>query len=368
MIRALAVVLSVLALPLSSWSNAQDTQSKWEFPQDWFWHSDDGQRAKHAALLGKPMPALDVAKWKNGEIKPDDLKGKVVVLDFWATWCGPCIAAIPHTNEMAEKYKDKGVIVIGVCTSSRGQETYEKAVEQHGIKYHSAADPELKSQKAWQVMWYPTYAVVDRKGVVRAIGLKPDFVEKVVEKLVAEPGTAAGDDAVIYAMAGGADKPEWREDSQARKDLDAMEGKAPPALQVTNWINSEGMKLADLKGKVVLLDFWATWCGPCIAAIPHTNELADKHRDKGLVIIGVCHPRDVEKMSDTVKDKGIRYPVAADPEGKTIAAFKVTSYPDYYLIDRAGNLRIADCKNASVDEAVEALLAESATAAMSDAR
>jgi peroxiredoxin len=254
---------------------------------------------------------------------------------------------------MAEKYKDKGVVVLGVCTSNRGQETYEKSVEQHGIKYHSAADPELKAQKAWQVMWYPTYAVVDRKGVLRAIGLKPDYVEKVVEAN-AEP---------IYALAGGADKPEWREgEGDHRKQLDAMEGKAPPALQVKNWINGEEMKLADLKGKVVLLDFWATWCGPCIAAIPHTNELATKHKDKGLVIIGVCHPRDVEKMAATVKEEGIKYTVAADPEGKTIAAFKVNGFPDYYLIDRSGNLRIADCKNASVDEAVEALLAEGATA------
>jgi thiol-disulfide isomerase/thioredoxin len=363
MFRSFAVVVSALVL-LSNWSLGQD-KSKWEFPQEWYWHSDDAQRAKHEPLLGKPMPPLQVADWKNGEVKPADLKGKIVVLDFWATWCGPCIAAIPHTNEMAEKYKDKGVVVIGVCTSKRGQEKYEQAVTQHGIKYPSAADPDLKAHDAWKVQWYPTYAVVDRKGNVRAIGLRTNFVEKVVEKLAAEETTAEAASSVLYASAGGADKPEWREGEPAqRQRLEGMEGKAPPALQVSNWINSKDMTLGDLKGKVVLLDFWATWCGPCINAIPHTNELAEKYKDKGLVIIGVCHPEGVEKMADTAKEKGIKYPIAADKAGKTIAAYKVNGYPDYYLIDRAGKLRIADCKNGSVDEAVEALISESPTAAL----
>src|SRR5262245_55724643 len=121
MFRTLAVVVSVLAVSLSS-TGALAQDAKWEFPQGLFWHTKDEQRAKHAELLGKPMPALTVAKWKNGEVKPDDMKGKVVVIDFWATWCGPCIKAIPHTNEIAEKYKEKGVVVIGVCTHRNGQE------------------------------------------------------------------------------------------------------------------------------------------------------------------------------------------------------------------------------------------------------
>lgn len=158
-----------------------------EFPDSWTWDSTPENRASHAALEGKPMPALDTAGWINGEAKPADLKGKVVVVDFYATWCGPCKAAIPHNNELLKKYQDKGLVIIGVCTSSHGQEKMSDLVQTLGIQYPTARDPQLKSEKAWNVLYYPTYAVVDRKGIIRSIGLQPQNVEAVVTKLLAEP-------------------------------------------------------------------------------------------------------------------------------------------------------------------------------------
>jgi len=158
-----------------------------EFPDEWTWDTDaPGARQAHAELEGKPAPALDVSEWVNGEVKPDDMKGKVVVVDFYATWCGPCMAAIPHNNELLKRYKDKGLLIVGVCTSSRGQDEMEKVVKDRGIEYPTAKDPQLKSEKAWRVKYYPTYAVIDRKGTLRAIGLQPQHVEAVVKKLLAE--------------------------------------------------------------------------------------------------------------------------------------------------------------------------------------
>jgi len=157
-----------------------------EFPDNWTWDDDAKVRKEHAALEGKPMPALTVTNWINGEIKPADLKGKVVVVDFYATWCGPCMKAIPHNNEMQKKYKSQGLVIIGVCTNKRGQEVFESNAKQHKMEYPAARDPELKSQKTWAVNYYPTYAVIDRKGIVRAVGLQPQYVEAAVQKLLAE--------------------------------------------------------------------------------------------------------------------------------------------------------------------------------------
>lgn len=135
------------------------------------------------------MPSLDLSEWMNGEIKSADMKGKVVVVDFYATWCGPCLAAIPHNNELLTKYKEKGLVLFGVCTSSRGQEKMVEVAKAKNIQYPIARDAQRKSEKAWQVHYYPTYAVVDRKGIVRAIGLQPHNVEAVVKKLLAEPAS-----------------------------------------------------------------------------------------------------------------------------------------------------------------------------------
>src|SRR5262245_65808686 len=106
-----------------------------EFPDKWTWDDDAANRAAHAALEGKPMPALDLKDWINGEVKTADMKGKVVVLDFYATWCGPCMKAIPHNNQLSKKYKNQGLVIIGVCTSGQGQETFTANAKKYGIDY-----------------------------------------------------------------------------------------------------------------------------------------------------------------------------------------------------------------------------------------
>jgi thiol-disulfide isomerase/thioredoxin len=157
-----------------------------EFPASWTWDEEASVRSAHATLEGKPMPALEVVDWKNGQVKVEHLKGKVVLVDFYATWCGPCMAAVPHNNELLKKYGDKGLVVLGVCTSGRGQEKMEQTVKDKGIEYPTARDAQLKFAKAWAVSYYPTYALVDRKGIVRVIGLQLGHVEPVVKKLLAE--------------------------------------------------------------------------------------------------------------------------------------------------------------------------------------
>mgnify|MGYP003676513705 CR=1 FL=1 len=92
--------------------------------------------------------------------------------------------------------------------------------------------------------------------------------------------------------------------------------------------------------------------------MPKLKELSAKYADQGLVLIGIHSKSGAEKAPAFVADKGIGYPIALDSEGKTVAAFGVDSFPDYYVIDRSGKLRVADLPNAELEATIKVLLAE----------
>lgn len=153
-----------------------------------------------------------------------------------------------------------------------------------------------------------------------------------------------------------------RERDGGGAEKDALEGKLPPKIaDAASWMNTENGESLDweaLKGSVVLIDFWGEWCGPCRRAIPHLKELAEEHKEDGLIVLGIHTANATAAGKVYVKEHGIEYPIAFDENSEVIARFHVDSYPDYYLIDHKGVLRFADLANGEVDRAVAMLLAE----------
>ena len=181
--RALVVTFLALIATVPA-ARAADTTVD-DLARDGHWLKGKAWDAQKV-LLNKPAPKLGLTGWIGKAVTAKDMKEKIVVVDCWATWCGPCKAAVPHTNELAKKYAEKGVVVLGACGGGK-EEKMADVVKETKMEYPTAR-MNVETTKALKVQFWPTYMVVDRKGDVRAIGIQPDYVEKVVEALLAEEG------------------------------------------------------------------------------------------------------------------------------------------------------------------------------------
>jgi thiol-disulfide isomerase/thioredoxin len=104
-------------------------------------------------------------------------------------------------------------------------------------------------------------------------------------------------------------------------------------------LDGQEMTLSKLKGKVVLLDFWATWCPPCREAIPHLINLQKTYQEKGIEVIGMNMDKgDVETIRRFVKSMDIPYPITVTPE-EVSRSYGVTALPTTILIDKEGRIR-----------------------------
>lgn len=123
----------------------------------------------------------------------------------------------------------------------------------------------------------------------------------------------------------------------------ASQQSAPDFAGISNWFNSKPLNMADLRGKVVLVDFWTYGCVNCVNTLPHVTELYAKYKDKGLVVVGVHTPefpfeRSASNLQAALKRHGITYPVAQDNDSKTWNAYSNRYWPAQYIIDQTGKI------------------------------
>ncbi len=144
---------------------------------------------------------------------------------------------------------------------------------------------------------------------------------------------------------------------------------APELTQVSGYINTDPITLADLRGKIVLVDFWTYSCINCIRTIPYLNAWYEKYADDGLVIVGVHTPefefeKDYNNVKAAVEKFEIKYPVVQDNDKGTWKAYENRYWPRKYLIDNEGYIRydhIGEGAYAETEKVIQSLLSERAS-------
>jgi len=179
-----AAASAALALLLASCSRPSSLPSELK---------SEGQR--------KPAPNFSLKDADGNAVNLADYRGKVVLVNFWATWCGPCEAEIPWFIEFEKKYKDQGFAVLGVSMDDDGWKSVRPYVASHKINYRVMIGSEVVSQQFGEIESLPTSFVLAREVRIASnhIGLvdKVDYQNEIVKlledpKTVAVPGTGAG--------------------------------------------------------------------------------------------------------------------------------------------------------------------------------
>lgn len=141
---------------------------------------------------------------------------------------------------------------------------------------------------------------------------------------------------------------------------------APEFTGIQQWLNSEPLTMRQLRGKVVLVDFWTYTCINCIRTLPYVKSWHEKYKDQGLVVVGVHTPeypfeRSTDNVKTAIKRFDITYPVAQDNKYATWSAYNNQYWPAVYLIDKQGKVvyqHFGEGAYAATEAKIRTLLAE----------
>lgn len=407
-----AMLISAIVFASSGSVHAAES----EFPAEWFFGSMEKMRA---SLEGGPAVELATDTWIGDSTTLADCQGKVVVLDFWATWCGPCIASIPKNIALVDDFKDD-LVFIGMHSSTSGWDEAADMVADRKINYPVVLDTG-ETAAAYGVTGFPTYVVIDRAGIVRAAGVQPSHVKEIVMQLIEESGSAGQSNQIAgfdrdWFYGGSARMKSWQDQlGQAAHPIrakawwtpDDAEGtssevdkseldESAESIAATDEVNADqpvdaasnaiaadepetlatapiGLEEADLDGAVRVLHFTRPGMSLTEKYLKQLNGMAAKYVSQGVVFTVVCDSEsDWTETQNFATKNDLIVPMALDaaatkkPDmevreaGRTAQSYHVRVAPVTVVVDREGSIRATGLKLEQLNKALELLLSEQA--------
>ncbi len=197
------------------------------------------------SLIGQTAPELNIEKYlqaPEGEKSLSTLKGKVVVLEFWATWCAPCVAEIPHLNQLSEEFRDKQVQFISI--TDEGEDVVAPFLKRQEMKSWIGLDTDRSAFEAYGVKGIPRTFLINQKGIIATslhpVGLSSDMIKKVIngEKIelpkLPKPKTVKneGTDPIFKILIAPTEKEGGRSSSKISKGYKQQEAESRTLHQI----------------------------------------------------------------------------------------------------------------------------------------
>jgi len=278
--------------------------------------------AKEGLLVGDIAPNFTLTTLSGETVSLADYRGQAVLINFWATWCGPCRREMPDFNSIYAAEQDRGFVVLAI-NQEESAEQAQAFAEEFEVSFPILLDESGEVGQLYQVRGLPTSYLIDGNGIIRAF----------------HPGLLAAAD--LYE-----DLAQFIPTTEPfafqNPPADAIEGleigNVAPNFTLTT-LSGETVSLADYRGQAVLINFWATWCGPCLREMQNFNTVYLNEKERGFTILAINLEESVEQAQAFAEEWNIAFPILLDEQGDISQVYQVRGLPTSYLIDGHGIVR-----------------------------